>query len=443
MSICMPTLGKTMGQFIFPDSLKTDQGKITRIQSPLYTIKFQNQNGQPVPDAKCQVEVDVIVIKVELGIDVDDDGDIDSIDDAEEENTGAIVFENWDNDDDDSDFKPDNTENTVSGEDDLVRIELNIEPASLNVGTVKLESSSSKLKIWKSATKENMPVSLGTAWDLSTTSIPSELFVEGFDESDSKNDIQLTLSYIALGGNTPICEDKINVTVVRLNLGVAVYRELDFGQEWKDWLVGFCPAPEYDHTGVIHKYIGPRTRAGLLEDNNWDVIEMQAGPNTILTTTLLLFKSPSPSSTLAYFGAHTNKTEFENDTKRNELIDKIETLRFSVFPEYTTSTLDPVPRAIKFNDINGNSVPDLISEVTALRCDGLPEYVYEHTGIPVWFNAVTGKIDITFFPEDHNDRPECTLNPDSELSPRAQYGGFGNANTSFQLIQIFELGISP
>ena len=52
--------------------------------------------------------------------DVDDDGDIDDTDEAKEESPGAIVFENWDNDDGDAAHTPDKDETSVTGENDDV-----------------------------------------------------------------------------------------------------------------------------------------------------------------------------------------------------------------------------------------------------------------------------------------------------------------------------------
>ena len=390
-------------------------------------------------------EQDVIPQKVELKIDVDDDGDIDNVDDAEEDSTGAIVFENWDNDDDDADYKPDNTENTVSGEDDLVRIELDIEPSSLIIGTVRLESNNTKIKVWESATKDNMEIVLPARWDLSTTSVPTELFVEGFDQSDSQNDTTLTLCYTAPGGSTPICEDNVNITVVRLNLGVAVYRELALSDnEFLTWLFGIpgCVIPAYDHAGVIFRYNGNRTKISLENDANWNVIEMQANPpggsgiNGILTITLQDFKTPS---SLSFNGSYTRKLEYEDDTIRNKLISTLRDLRFVINPDYPSGGIDSaVPQAVKFSDGDGNGEIDQLSDITALRCDGLPEVVYEHNDVAVWINTLEGGVNIFEFPDAHNNRPECIAEPLTELSPRAQYGGFFNGNTTFELIDIFE-----
>ncbi len=76
----------------------------------------------PTENKTAEDKVKLTVIKVDLDMDVDD------TDEQKEESPGAIVFENWDNDDADVAHTPDKTESSVTGENDLVPIYPKFEP---------------------------------------------------------------------------------------------------------------------------------------------------------------------------------------------------------------------------------------------------------------------------------------------------------------------------
>ena len=357
-------------------------------------------------------EQDVISTKVDLKIDVDDDGDIDSIDDAEEESTGAIVFENWDNDDDDSDFKPDNTENSVSGEDDLVRIELDIEPSSLSTGTVRLESNNTKIKIWESATKNNMEIILPATWDLSTTSVPTELFVEGFNESNSQNDTTLTLSYTAPGGSTPICEDNINITVVRINLGSAAYRAM------RPSVISFVG--EFDHASLVVDYTGKRKKSDLEDHSRWRVIQMfgteEVGANIL---SLLNYRTTA----LPFHGVYS--VDDLEDSERNNIVK-------NAFDILLIPDIGYIwPNAL---DWKGLSWDGTIADIDDLRCDGLIEVCYELAQVEVWGKNGTNYLIQNNILE-HNNLGKA--DPQIELSPIVQRGGVPNSPTRMKLKSLY------
>ena len=159
--------------------------------------------------------------------------------------------------------------------------------------------------------------------------------------------------------------------------------------------------------------------------------------------TLADFKCPAPSSTLAYFGANRNPNSYENDSTRNALLYTANYLLAFGAPAYPSGLGNIIPKAIEYSDGNGNGIIDDRIDVLALRCDGLPEFVYEWEGVPLWSNTHTGHTSIRYYPEDHNDRPDCSIDADRELSPRAQWGGFGNRNTTLTLIQNYQPGLSP
>lgn len=387
----------------------------------------------------CQTTQSIeFLLKVDLDIDVDDDGDVDADDEAKEEIQGGIVFENWDNDDGDAAHTPDKDKAFVMGENDLVPIYLKFEP-TLNTGMLKLEATvgGSRVKVWTRATK-GADITLPKTWDLATETVPATLYLEGYDESMLANDVELRLSYT--GGNSSICEDKFKITVVRLNLATVAYRELTItDNEWLAWLPPLgCAAFSYDHAGLLTAYNGQRTRQSLTIDANWEVMEMQSGIG-IHTVSLADFKRPSPSSTLAYYGANRNPNSYENDSTRNALLYTANYMLSLVAPTYPSFLPAGIPKAIEYSSGNG-FISDPVS-VWALRCDALPEFVYEWVGVPLWSNMNTGHTSIRYFPEDHNNRPDCSIDADRELSPRAQWGGFGNENTTMSYIYHYQPGL--
>ena len=348
------------------------------------------------------------VIKVDLKMDVDDDGDVDSDDENIEDTTGAIVFENWDNDDVDSIHTPDNTENTVAGEDDLVRIDLDIKPTGLSDGVVKLTSNSTKIRVWKSATKNNQQLSLPASFDLATTSIITPLYVEGFDESGSKNDITLTLSYTAPGSSTALCDDEVKLTVVRQNLGIGCYREL--ASAW---------VPDFNHAGFVAEYVGKRTKTDLDNDTKWKVIQMPGmnlGPNKI---TLTAYKGTA----LAFHGFYS--VDSLADGYRNKIIKTAEDI-LATSISYTWTD------AVSWNGLSWDGT---IADIRQLRCDGLVEVCYENAFLDVWGKNGT-HYRIQDYPGEHNDLGKDQ--PQTELSPVVQRGGVSGGPTKFKSKDLYQ-----
>lgn len=67
--------------------------------------------------------------------------------------------------------------------------------------------------------------------------------------------------------------------------------------------------------------------------------------------------------------------------------------------------------------------PIAISNIDNIRCDGVVEYCYEANGRRVWWSTSnSARWDITNYPAEHNDMPDVTVNPGTEMSPWAQRG---------------------
>ena len=67
--------------------------------------------------------------------------------------------------------------------------------------------------------------------------------------------------------------------------------------------------------------------------------------------------------------------------------------------------------------------PITISNIDNIRCDGVVEYAYEINGNQVWWHtSAPSHWNIANYPDDHNDAPDTTVNPDTEMSPWSQRG---------------------
>jgi hypothetical protein len=174
---------------------------------------YTNTDGDSSPVG----ERDFTLVKLDLDIDADYDGTIDDDDEANEASAGGYVGLNQDDDDGDETEDKDQT-GTVTGENDLEQIQLNLDP-NLSEGTVELSatSGSSNIKIWEDSTKST-EVTLPKTWDLSSDTLPTSLYVEGVSESGSEGDVGLTLTY--QGDDTLTVDDSIVLTVVKTDLDI-------------------------------------------------------------------------------------------------------------------------------------------------------------------------------------------------------------------------------
>jgi hypothetical protein len=67
--------------------------------------------------------------------------------------------------------------------------------------------------------------------------------------------------------------------------------------------------------------------------------------------------------------------------------------------------------------------PITIANIDNLRCDGVVEYCYEVNGHQSWWHtSYPSRWNISWYPDEHNDAPDLTVNPDTEESPWSQRG---------------------
>jgi len=150
------------------------------------------------------------------------------VSETNEETIGGLVVVNEDDDNtngvaDKADAGP------VAGEDDLKALSIVFQPLDIGTGTLTLAATSggSKIRLWSDAGKSNGPISLPKQWNLAgiaSNPIPSALYVEGFNVSDSARDVGLRLVYEAGGFSV---EDKVKLTVVKVEIENTAPRDTD------------------------------------------------------------------------------------------------------------------------------------------------------------------------------------------------------------------------
>jgi len=307
-----------------------------------------------------------------------------------------------------------NETGTVEGEDDVIPFVLSIIPTNINQGIVELSApgGSSKIKVWTGSTKGTQ-ITLPKRWDLSEgETVPSTLYVEGVEKSGNERDVRLRLKYT--NTTEEITQDEIKITVVNLKLGYAVYRE----KVWENLYIS------YNHSGLIGEYIGTRSLHDITDFSNYVVYDMQRTGMRI--TSLDTFTTENPPC----YGAGTTDYVRTHPNVKNKILKTLKYL-YSCGIQY--------PSEIPPYAIEVAGVPPLntgfrysLDDISHLRCDGLVEVCYEYNNAMVWgWNSQY--YDILLYLENHNDRPDLTEDPYTELSPKAQRGGFLNDSTNLYI----------
>jgi hypothetical protein len=144
-----------------------------------------------------------------------------AIDEAEELRTGGQTFVNLDNDDKDGKYDTGTADTDVSGEDEMMKVILRLEPKDLPAGTAKLEApeGASAIKAWKAANK-GTEYSPGSAlavpgdFQVAGNALVKELWLEGLSPHTAQRATRVKLSY--KGGDTE-CQDAAALTILGLD----------------------------------------------------------------------------------------------------------------------------------------------------------------------------------------------------------------------------------
>ena len=321
--------------------------------------------------------------------------------DAEEE-TGIYIPLNDDNDNDICDM---NETGSVTNENDVIPVTLSIIPSNTDQGSVKLStpSGSSKIKLWESANKDT-DVFLPKTWNLATEGMPEKFYVEGIQKSGSEKDVTLRLKYTnTVNGTDKTTEDTVRVTVVRLNLGVGVYRILS----------GLGPANR-GHTGLLYKYTGARLRDDIRSETNYWVLEMANEFDDLQERRFYAWRNTVPPGD--FWGKYSNSSI--TNTQRMEIQKNAQILwnDRNNHDYILTDVVDP------------NWDRSSITTTEGLRCDGVVEACYELTGCEVWGKIVSGSThyDISYsdtYRDEHNETHEFDIVEwEKNLYPATQCG---------------------
>lgn len=119
-----------------------------------------------------------------------------------EENPGAGIRVNGD--DDNNNSTADSSDTSVSGENDLIEVELKAEPYPASGVTYVLKRSSSNIKVWNSQTKGTALLNSGTESEITFSASTKTVWVE--NPSGGSADLE----FIVRSGETDICSDKVH-----------------------------------------------------------------------------------------------------------------------------------------------------------------------------------------------------------------------------------------
>ena len=297
----------------------------------------------------------------------------------DEEGKGAFVLVNWDDDNEDGKMTqdgewtslpiPDLTQGYVPGENNLGRMKFSIKPR-LGKGNIELKvtQGSSKIRLWEDDEKFGNSFPMTKEWDLEN---PLEdydfvsrgkqgVFIEGYEASNEKQ-VHIELTY-ELNGRT--IYDRAHTTVVMLNLGNAVYREL---------ASSVSTLASRGHAAIVIYFNGELTKENLKEEKNYYVVQMVKGRGITYDP----LTSITNYSGTYYFDSYTNPS-----------ITQVQRLQAITLADSLTNFKRGYEigygGAIGFELIQPESWDGKLGSITDLRCDGIVELAYEMHGVPVW-----------------------------------------------------------
>ena len=379
---------------------------LTNPNSQTVTVNGE-QTSSSAGDAQVKVDFDptglgntdddthnLTVVEVDLGIahggsdldngEVDNDPPSDPVlSEAEEENPGAYLLVNWDNDDETNPPVPDLSKDSVNDEDNLGKLTLSINP-SLNVGTLELvkESGSSSIKIWTTHEKGTEVTDL--TWDLSQETAPTELWIEGRSPSGQMG-VVLKLRYKD-PSNALVHHDTVKATVVMIRLGNAVYREAK--------LIGL---KERCHAGLVYSFDGPVKKENIINHEKYGICQMKG-----LNPADDKLDGITNADDLEYWYCYTNTSAIQDNVDGYE-----KRLKILKVASWALHDWDSNYCAWDCMDPKGPDWDGTLDDVGELRCDGLVELAYEYNGIMAWGKKVGGTVHYDMRNNDylaeHND----------------------------------------
>lgn len=140
---------------------------------------------------------------------------IKDLDDSKEENPGAFICVNDDDDNRNRTLDKDES-GTVNDENDLVPLRIFLRLKDATAGTLTLEATSGgdRIKLW-SDSRKGTEIALPKTWRLGTDTVPKTLYVKGVRASDAVRDVGLQLRYTKDGATE---SDSVGLTVVGIAL---------------------------------------------------------------------------------------------------------------------------------------------------------------------------------------------------------------------------------
>ncbi|MGB2987937.1 MAG: hypothetical protein WBE26_18870, partial [Phycisphaerae bacterium] len=348
----------------------------------------------PVVTETCSATATVTVVKPDLDI-CNGGSDLDNGDEAatqgalvpddDEENIGAYILVNWDDDDGDGSMNadgswssnpvPDLYETFVQNEDNLAKLTLSIGSVVPNTGTVELETTGydTQIRAWSASTKETEINLSGYpwTWDLgnpvqraSFQQVSEDgLWIEGYAPSVQERDVVFVLRYKDADGQE-LCSDTVKATVVMINLANAVYREGQIG--------GISGR---GHSALVWKFIGPLSKDMLENDAKFLIIHMQGGGLVDNDNLSNITQSPGEYP----WGCFTNPDI--------TYVDRLRILHTAKSLAAQTPSIGYVSLKAALGNNNPQEPRDWdgkLNTIAELRCDGLVEVCYEINDVDVW-----------------------------------------------------------
>lgn len=179
-------------------------------------------------DSGCTSVLLVTVVEVDLKASMANrGGGLVAVTEEDEEKKGAFVAAN--EDDDDAGGKLDVQQRPVPGENDLLRLDLDINPKPAK-GRVTLQAAAGadKVQLWLEPNKATA-LDLGQGVTINASTLPKTFWLEGFSASNAPRDVELTLRCT----EPRPCDDKVKVTAVSLHLQTDL--DMNGSIDDKDW----------------------------------------------------------------------------------------------------------------------------------------------------------------------------------------------------------------